>query len=275
MKSFDQVSSIHNSRILLHLASFVLIAICVLPTRQVKADALADLRTTLQGLNANTPIKGTLEVQSVKVDPKKDKNNKPAAPAQLQLEIDAGEGLGIQLSPTLLQQINTEQQANTKDPEQPTPATDLLRATDPMEVERLVSTAPWLLQALAGATSSITKSTELAGVPAQELSMDVPLKAPKKDSSNISDYKGSMSVWLDAKGIPLAYRQSFHAKFCKFFLCLSVDETRDGKLLEVGGRLVTVSFIDESKQSGLGQDGNTKKTYILNLNGGSQDQTLK
>ncbi|MGH8371008.1 MAG: hypothetical protein ACRESC_08505, partial [Gammaproteobacteria bacterium] len=201
--------------------------ICLLPVRKARADELSDLHATLQNLNANTEIKGTLDVQSIKVNPKKDddegKDDKQKPPAQLQLEIDAGNGLSMHLAPALLQQIDVEQQANADDPEKSTPTADLLRSVGLMEVERMVSAAPGLLRGLKGAESVTSTQTQLDGASVQELSMAVPLNASKKDSSNISDYRGTMSVWLDAKGTPLAYRQTFHAKFCKFFLCMSVD----------------------------------------------------
>jgi hypothetical protein len=43
-----------------------------------------------------------------------------------------------------------------------------------------------------------------------------------------------------------------------------VDETRNGTLQNVGGRLIAISYGDEIKQSGLGQDGDTLTTYTFN-----------
>jgi hypothetical protein len=265
MKPVNPMGSVHAARILL---SGILVAVLAVYMSGAEADSLSDLRTVLQGLDAGTAIHGTLEVQSIKLNPKQDdkqKNAKQTPPAQLQLAIDAGEGLGIHLSPALLQRIDAEQQANADDPEKLTPTVDLLRGVGPMEIERVVSAAPGLLRALEGAEGVASKQAELDGAPVQELSMKLPFKASKKQRSDISDYKGSMTIWLDAKGVPLAYRQTFHGKFCKFFLCVTVDETRDGKLQIVAGRLIATSYIDESKQSGLGQDGDSKTIYSLNL----------
>lgn len=230
----------------------------------VNADAgvLSSLESRLRALNAGTAVSGTLTVQSNKVG-HKGKDSTPQAPAQLQMEINTSGGLGIRLGGALLQAVDAEQQAHADDPEKPTPLTDLLRSVGPIEIERMVSAAPGLLRTLHGATSPVTKSATYDGRPAQEVTMNVPLQASKKDKSNISDYKGVMSVWLDSQGAPLAYRQTFHAKFCKFFLCLSVDETRNGTLQIVGGRLIAISYADEIKQSGLGQNGDTLTTYTF------------
>ncbi|MGH8400309.1 MAG: hypothetical protein ACRESU_04330, partial [Gammaproteobacteria bacterium] len=139
--------------------------ICLLPVRKARADELSDLHATLQNLNANTEIKGTLDVQSIKVNPQKDddesKDGKQKPPAQLQLEIDADAGLGIHLRQVLLQQIDTELQAHTSDPEQPTPTSYLLGQVGPMDIERIVSAAPGLSRALDGAESVTSTQTQL------------------------------------------------------------------------------------------------------------------
>lgn len=228
-----------------------------------KADVLSDLESRLQTLSANTAVSGTLVVQSSKVS-HKDKDSKPQTPAQLHMEINAGDGLGMHLDGDLLQSVRVEQQTHAADPEKPTPVTDLLRSVGPMEIERMVSAAPGLLHELDGAGPPVTKPATYDGKPVQELTVDVPLRVSRKDKSNISDYKSTMSVWLDAQGMPLAYHQTFHAKFCKFFLCVSVDETRNGTLKNAGGRLIAIFYSDEIKQSGLGQDGDTITTYTFN-----------
>ncbi len=272
MKLSNRLYRFHSIQIGVKHFLLILFVACMLHSGETRADALTALRTTLQGLNANTEIKGALDVQSIKVNAKanggKHKDGKQKPPAQLQLEINAGDGLGIYLSSALLQQINDEQQAHADDSEKPTPTTDLLRNVGPMEVEHIMSTAPMLLHELNGAESPTIKPSQLDGAPAQELTVTVPLKASKKDSSNISDYQGAMTLWLNAQGMPLAYQQAFHAKFCKFFLCVTVNETRNGKLQVINGRLITLSYRDETKQSGLGQDSDTKIIYTLSLNVG-------
>ena len=274
---FDRFSGVDFGRFMLGGMLSATVVTGMFGVGQVRADVLADLRTTLQGLNAGIEIKGTLDVQSIKVSPDKDKSraDKQVPPARLQLEIDAGQGLGIHLSSALLQQITAEQQAHAYDPEKTTPTSDLLNQVGPMQVEKIVSAAPGLLRELDGAGSPTITTVQKNGAPVRELSVDVPLKASKKDSSNISDYKGTMTVSLDAQGMPLSYQQTFHAKFCKFFLCVKVDETREATLQIIGGRLVAVAYTDETKQSGLGQDGDNKQVYTLALDQAADIKTGK
>jgi len=253
--------------------------VCMLHVAIAHADVVADLRTKLESLNANTQITGTLDVQLTKATPKTNQNkgaeSVQKSPAKLALEINAGDGLGIHLSQALLQQVNEEQQAHADDPEKPTPITDLLHDADPIQVEHIVSTAPMLLHELDGAKSPTVISAQLDGSPVRVLTVMVPLKASKKDSSNVKDYQGAMTLWINAQGMPLAYQQTFHAKFCKFLFCVTADEARNGKLRVYDGRLVTMSFTDEHKQSGMGQDLDTKTIYTLSLNDASGGNTTK
>lgn len=257
--------------LLLSCAILPMTIMCVPSANADPSSSLVALRATLQNLNADTEIRGKLDVELIKSAPKQDDDKGKASgqkpPIQIQLQVTAGNGLGIHLAPELLQQISAEQQAHAGDPEQPTPRTDLLSQVGPMDVEQIVSAAPGLLHKLDGAESPLLKGVQYEGMPAQELSVKLPLKASKKDSSNISDYQGGMTLWLNAKGVPLAYEQTFHAKFCKFFLCVSVDETRNARLQAINGRLVAVSYSDETRQSGLGQDGDSKQIYTLTLDG--------
>jgi len=254
----------------------ILSAICILYAGLAHADALTDLRTTLQSLNVNTQIAGTLDVQSTKVTPKADKDKgkegEQQPTADFSLEISAGDGLGIHLSQALLQQVNAEQQAHADDPEKPTPITDLLHDADPMQVEHIVSAAPMLLHELDGAKLLTITSAEMDGSPVQVLTVTMPLKASKKDSSSVKDYQGAMTIWINAHGMPLAYQQTFHAKFCKFLFCVTVDQVRNGKLRAYNGRLAAVSYSDESKQSGMGQDRDIKTIYTLSPNNGADDK---
>jgi len=279
MKLSDILFRLYSIQIIMKYILLVMFTVCMFHVGLAHADALTDLRTTLQSLNANTQITGTLDVQSTKVTQKVDKGKsrevEQRPPAELNFDINTGDGLGIHLSQALLQQVNAEQQAHADDPEKPTPITDLLRDADPMQVEHIVSAAPMLLHELDGAKSPTVTSAQLDGSPVQVLTVTVPLKVSKKDSSNVKDYQGVMTIWINAQGMPLAYQQTFHAKFCKFLFCVTVDEVRNGKLQAYDGRLVAMSYTDEHKQSGMGQDMDTKTTYTLSMNDASGNKTEK
>jgi hypothetical protein len=228
-----------------------------------QADALTDVRATLQKLSSDAPIKGTLDVRSEHLD--QEENDDHVPPGHLRMHIEANGGLSIHLDPDLLQLIEQEQKAHDADANKPTPDTDLLRIADAMAIGHLTSAAPALLQLLEGATGPEVAAAELDGAPVQQLTVQIPLLANKKYRAYAYGYKGSLVLWLDAQGVPLASQQNFHAKFCKFFFCLTVDQHHDTKLKVVNGRLVAVSAVDELQQSGLGQGSHTKQTFALQL----------
>lgn len=239
----------------------------VVPLISAQADALSDLRTTLQGLNAHTVINGVLDVQSDVTRGKADSAKQHSA--HLQLNIQASDGLGIQLSPALLQQVAAEKAAHAANPDHPAPTADLLDQTGPGQIENVVSVAPMLLRLLASAESLSVKPAQLYGQPVQELSVKLPPPVSKSDSSNLKDYTSTASVSLNSKGVPLAYAYSMQGKFCKFFLCVTVSQSENATLQVVAGRLVAVTLTQENKQSGLGQDSDTRTLYTLQIQGAS------
>jgi len=231
------------------------------------ADALADLRATLQRLSVDTPIHGVLDVRMQHLDQEEYDDQVP--PGHLRLLIDAGNGLGIRLDPGQLQAIDQEQKAHDADSNQATPDTDLVRIAGPVEVGHLVAEGPALLELLGGATEPEVQPDTMDGAPVQQLTVQIPILTNRKYSAYAYGYKGSVVLWLDAQGLPLAYQRNFHAKFCRFFLCITVNEEYDAKLKVVDGRLVAVSASDEFRQSGLGQGSHTRTDYALQLDSAS------
>lgn len=230
-----------------------------------RADALVDVRAVLQGLSGNAPLKAVLDARSEHLDQEENDDRVPAG--HIRLDVAADGGLGIRLESDQLRLIDQEQQLHAGDPNRATPNVDLLRNTGPTQIERLVAAAPDLLHWLEGATAPELKSDQLDGVSVRQLSVKVPLLANRKYSSYAYGYHGELLLWLDPQGVPLAYERDFHAKFCKFFLCITVDERHTGRLRVVDGRLVAVSAVDEIKQSGLGQGAHTRASYELRLDG--------
>lgn len=235
-----------------------------------QADALTDLRTTLQGLNAHVAMNAVLNVQTQATQGKGDSAKLHSA--HLQLTIQAGDGLGIRLSPALLQQVAAEKAAHAADPDHPAPTADLLDQTGPLQIENIVSVAPMLLRLLTDAESPSVSPAGLDGKSVQVLSVKIPPPVSKNDSVNLKDYVSTASIWLDTQGTPLAYAYSMSGKFCKFFLCMTVSQAENGTLRVIDGRLVAVALTQENKQSGLGQDSDTRTVYALQLQQTGQQQ---
>lgn len=226
-------------------------------------DVLGNLNTTLKGLQGDTPVKGVIVVTSRSVEDGDDPK-KPAV-GHLELDFTAADGLTVHMRPELLQQIDAEELRNAADPEQKEPTVDLLRSMGPTKIGHMVSAARALLVILDGATEPVSKPGTFGGASATELSVRLPARLSKKDSGNAKDYRESASIWLDAQGTPLGFQETVHVKFCKFFLCITVDRRQDMALRVIGDRLVAVSSSEELKQSGLGQGSDTLTTTTLQL----------
>jgi hypothetical protein len=228
-----------------------------------QADALTDLTAKLKTLAAPTPVKGTLDAGYDEFDAKGAADK--AKSAHLRLEVDGSDGLQIHLSPELVQTLSAEEAANAADPERPTPNANLLRQMNPLRIQHMLSAAPTLLRDLDGATGLVTKPAKLGDMQVTQLTVNLPFRAPKKDSDAAKDWQDSFTVWLDPQGVPLQVQDQVHAKFCKFLLCVHIDDSYSDTLRVVGGRLVITALSQEHQQSGLGQDAHTKTTATLQL----------
>lgn len=245
------------------LAGLVPGALLYLTMQAARADTLTDLDATLKGLQADTSVKAVMEVTSRATEDGGD----PAKPAvgHLELDVAAGDGITIHMSPALLQQIDAEEYHAAADPEQKQPTVDLMRSVGPARIGHILSAAGALRVMLDGATEPKTQAGTLDGAPVTELSVRLPMRLSKKDGGSAKDYQDDAVVRLDARGIPLQVQETVHAKFCKFFLCLTVDRKQDTNLRVIDGRLVAVSSDEELKQSGLGQGSDTRTTITLRL----------
>lgn len=226
------------------------------------ADPVADLRAKLDTLRADTPIKGVLEAdyQAFDVKGMADK----AKAGHLQFGFDTRDGLSLHLGPELIQALSAEEAKNVADPDSPTPLADLLRQMSATHMQHVLAAADALERDMQGATSSSSKLSNVDGA-AMELDFVMPFKAPKKDADAAKDWQDLLSIWVDAQGVPLRFQEKIHGKFCKFLLCVTVDQSYGGSEKVVDGRLVTVSSFQEIQQSGLGQDLHNKTTSTLQL----------
>ena len=240
-----------------------LLLLLTLVGTSAQADALTDLTAKLKTLTIPAPVKGTLDASYDEFDAKgvADKTKS----ARFRLEVDGSDGLQMHLSPELVQALSAEETANAADPDKPTPNMDLLREMNPLRIEHMLSAAPTLLRDLDGATGPVTKPAKLGAEEVTQLTVSLPFRAPKKDSDAAKDWQDTLTVWLDSQGMPLQFEDKVHGKFCKFFLCVTVDETYSDALRVIGGRLVATAMTLEHQQSGLGQDAHTKTTATLQL----------
>ena len=228
-----------------------------------QADAVSDLKAKLETLRASTPIKGVLEADYQEFDDKGMADK--AKTGHLQFGFDTKDGLSLHLGPELIQSLSTEEAKNVADADSPTPLADLLRQMSTTHMQHVLSAADALLRDMQGALSSSVKAATVDGAAVTQLDFQMPFKAPKKDADAAKDWQDVVSIWADAQGVPLRFQEKIHGKFCKFLLCVTVDQNYGGTERVVDGRLVTVTSFQETQQSGLGQESHNKTTSTLQL----------
>ncbi len=226
-----------------------------------RADAVADLRSTLNRLQATQPLAATVQVSStVKSDDDKTTH------AQLQVSLVSGkDGLSMGFSPDLLQRAAHEAAAHAKNTDTPTPITDLLGELSPVSVQPMVDFAPVLLRQLDGATLASEHAEAYDGKPAHLLLFEVPLPASASKQMTIKHYTGQLKVWLAADGVPVAMQKIAEVKGRKLLISIDIGNTTRYALKVIGTRLVAVSRHSEETHSVFGKAGSNVTDAVLTL----------
>lgn len=230
----------------------VLFAALALPAL-ARADAVADLRATLDRLQATQPLTATVKVSSTT----KDEDGKTSQ-AQLEISVaSGGDGLRIGFSPELLQRASREAAANAKNRDVPTPIEDLLGKLSPVNVQPMVDYAPVLRRQLDGVTLASQRDETLGGKPAHLLVFDVPLPASAGKQMTIKQYTGQLKLWLGSDGVPVAVRNTMELKGRKLLISIEFGNTTDYRLAVIGTRLVVSSRRTEETHSVFGKAGSS------------------
>lgn len=226
------------------------------------ADALGELRATLSKLPAPANLNARLTVTSTTTS--KNVNGGKPVSGEAHIEIQADPGLSLHFAPALLAQAYAESRATQTNADAPTPTLSLLHnALQPLHVADLIEAGRYLLTAMAGATTATAKSTTLYGAPVRELTMSLPQPKSADSKVKLKDFSDQVSVWLDAEGMPVAYSEASGGEGCMLFLCIHADEQQSARFAVIGGCLVMTARTTERKQSGLGQDSDTRSVYTL------------
>lgn len=230
----------------------VLFAALALPAL-ARADAVADLRATLDRLQATQPLTATVKVSSTT----KDEDGKTSQ-AQLEISVaSGGDGLHIGFSPELLQRASSEAVANAKNKDVPTPIEDLLGKLSPVNVQPMVDYAPVLRRQLDGVTLASQRDETLGGKPAHLLVFDVPLPASASKQMTIKQYTGQLKVWTGPDGVPVAVQNAIEVKGRKLLISIEFGNTTDYQLAVIGTRLVVLSRRTEETHSVFGKAGSS------------------
>ncbi|HJW72971.1 MAG TPA: hypothetical protein VJ486_08940 [Geothrix sp.] len=231
----------------------------------LRADSLADLKTTLSHLNGQEPVKASVDYQfwSKQGDEKKPVITEGKANSFVE---DGPQGLRMSWSRALIQTAIQEAQAQAKDPEQKASTRRAIEGLKAVAVSDYLNGAQELLRTLEQGLLVEEKSEAWQGKPAKLLRFKITPKLSKQDQKYVKELEASAKVWIGADGLPLAAETQMHMKG-RALLVISFEQQEQEifHFARSGNRLVVIHHARESSGSGGGERGQSKTVVSLKL----------
>ena len=245
-------------------ALFCLMLATLLSSTAVHADGLSDLRAGLAKFHGSTAIAAQLSVQ--KASKNGDSGEPKSSSAQAQVSASSSNGaLQISYDAATLSKVETEANQRSGNSEAATPLADVLRDITPTQVNALLSYAGSLTRKLEQATLKEDKTDTLDGKPARLLVFEIPLNASAKDRNSMKEYTGTLKVWLDDAGVPLAIDQQQVFSGRRMLISFKGSSSETANVRQVGDRLVVVKQKRGQTFSGFGQTSDSTTTTTLTI----------
>lgn len=228
------------------------------------ADGLADLKGALGRMQAQTPVKATLDAKTWRKEGEGKDSDEYAGNAAITLE-DGNAGLRLHYSRELMARMDADHQASARNPNAKTPALYALRELGPDDLRPLVSAGDSLARQLERATFKAEKAAAWQGKPARQLTFSLPVSSlSDRDRKYVKAFEGSFDVWIGADGVPLASSLNLHGSG-RAFLVVSFEfhqeEQRTYAL--TGDRLLVTR--QESKMSNAGAGERSESRVVKTL----------
>jgi hypothetical protein len=232
----------------LALAGAWLVAPCA------RADGLSDLKAALARLQAQTPLKATLDVKTTQRHGSGAEAVDKQGQASIALE-DGARGLQVVYARDTLARMDAEARQLVRDPKARTPTTWALAKLDASDLLPLVSATSAVARELEEDTFKGERPDAWNGKPARLLTFAVPVsRVPEQQRKYIKEFDATWSVWIAADGMPLASETHFSIKG-RAFVVVSFEAVDDQSCTYavVGDRLVTLRSEEHSSSSGAGE----------------------
>ena len=244
-------------------------ALCLaLAAPALSADPLSDLRAHLRKAENGAPIKAQIGVVSVRKSSDEGDDQRTTEEGSVLAEHDAA---GLRLSWSA-QQIRADRQADWRRAANPDASErkdgglDLL---DAKKAAELLDPAEVLRLDVEGAKLVADRSEPRNGRPTRVLVIEPRDGLSARERKSLKSREESIKIWLDAAGQPIATERTAKLKFSKFLITFEVKLHQTRTLARTpGGRLYVSFAVEESSGSGLGQSGETKKTFRVSPMGG-------
>jgi len=232
------------------------------------ADGLADLKAALARLQAQTPLKATVEA---KTDDRQGEGA-DALDKQGQASVgvdDGARGLQVSYARDTLARVDAETRQLARDPKAKTPTVWALARLDSSDLLPMLSAASILSRKLDESQFKAEKADTWSGRPARLLTFTVPLsKLPEQQRKYVKEFDATLSIWIGADGTPLASATSTSVKGRAFVVVSfqALDES-SATYGVVGDRLMTLRSEEHTTSSGAGEHGEQRVVRTLQPQG--------
>jgi hypothetical protein len=247
--------------------SLALVAALLAPLG-ARADGLADLKIALARLQAQTPLKATLEVRTLERHGEGAEATDKQGQVSLALE-DGARGLQVLYAKDVLTRLDAEARQLVRDPKARTPTVWALDKLDSGDMVPMASAAQALARKVDEAVFKAEKPDSYDGKPARLLTFSVPSsKLSEQQRKYVKDFDSTLSLWIGADGTPLASQTHTQVKGRAFVVVSfeAVDDT-SATYAVLGDRLLTVRSENHSASSGAGEKGEQRVVRTLQPQG--------
>jgi hypothetical protein len=232
------------------------------------ADGLADLKAALARLQAQTPLKATLDVRTTQSRGEGADAQEKQGQASIALE-DGSRGLQVLYAKDTLARMDAESRQLARDPKAKTPTVLAIGKLDSSEIVPMASAAASLLRGLEEDVFKAEKPDTWNGKPARLLTFSVPVdKLPEQQRKYVKQFDSTVSIWIGADGTPLASETHTSVKG-RAFVVVSFEALDDRSCVYgvLGDRLMTLRSETHSSSSGAGERGEERTIKTLSPQG--------
>lgn len=238
----------------------LLAPVLLLGAAPISAEPLADLRAILRKAENGPPIRAQIAIVSVRKSSEDGDGQKTTEEGSVLAEQDAA---GLRLSWTA-QQIRTDRQAEWRRaaaPDAPEHKDGGLDLLDAKKAAELLDPAEVLRLKIEGAKLVADRTEPRNGRPTRVLILDPRDGLSARERKSLKSRDDVLKIWLDPAGQPIATERTAKLKFSKFLITFEVALHEAQTFARSGGRLYVSSSVETSSGAGLGQSGETRKTF--------------
>ncbi len=230
------------------------------------ADGLAELKAALGRLQAQTPVKATLEVQSLERHGEGKDVDERAGEASVTVE-DGARGLQVTYSRDLVAHMDAESRQKGRDPKAKSPTLLALGRLDSSDIDPMVSAVATLSRWVEQSVFTGERVEAWQGRPARRLSFTVPVTTLQEAQRKyVKDYDGTLEIWIAADGTPLASASRTVVKGRAFVVVsFETHDESDASYGLLGDRLLTLRRETRTTTTGAGDRSEQRVVRTLQL----------